>query len=133
MKESEVVAAIIENNNEVLCMERGQGKFEYVSFKYEFPGGKIEAGEEAAQALQRELNEEMDLDIDAQNMTFFYTVNHEYPDFKIKLHTFICRVKTRKFTMKEHVNFKWLPKNQLKTLEWAEADWPIVEELAKGC
>ena len=59
MKHYEVVAAVIEYDNKILCMQRDKGKFDYVSYKFEFPGGKVEAGEENHTALERELNEEM--------------------------------------------------------------------------
>ena len=58
MKHLDVVAAILEYDGKILCMERGQGKFDYVSFKYEFPGGKIEPGEAKHTAIERELREE---------------------------------------------------------------------------
>ena len=66
MKHYEVVAAVIEHDGKILCMQRNKGKFDYVSYKFEFPGGKVEAGEERHTALERELREEMDMDISGQ-------------------------------------------------------------------
>ena len=63
MKHYEVVAAVIEYEDKILCMQRGKAKFEYTSYKFEFPGGKVEAGEENHIALSRELSEEMDLNV----------------------------------------------------------------------
>ena len=60
MKHIEVVAGVIEHDGKILCMERDQGKYDYVSFKWEFPGGKIEEGETKEEALKRELQEEME-------------------------------------------------------------------------
>lgn len=129
MKELNVVAAILIYNNKILCAQRAEGKYEYISYKFEFPGGKLEEGETPEEALHRELIEEMDVDIDIDNMEFFHTVNHQYPDFKITMRSFICYVKNDKINLKEHVSIKWLEKNELNTLEWAAADWPIVEKL----
>ena len=63
MKTIEVVAAIIQNNNQILCVQRGPSKYAYVSHKYEFPGGKVEAGETKEQAIIREIKEELHIDI----------------------------------------------------------------------
>ena len=79
MKEIKVVAGIIENNGKILCMQRDKGKYDYVSFKWEFPGGKIEDGETNEKALKRELLEEMDLDVIVG--IYFCDVESTYPDF----------------------------------------------------
>ena len=131
MKHYEVVAAVIEYENKILCMQRGKAKFEYVSYKYEFPGGKVEAGEENHIALSRELNEEMDLDVTISEKDYLLTVDHTYPDFAITMHAYLCKVDTPDFVMKEHIDFKWLSASELDTLDWAEADKPIVEFLQK--
>ncbi len=81
MKHLEVVAAILEYDGKILCMERGQGKFDYVSFKYEFPGGKIEPGEAKHEAIERELREEMDVRVSVKEDDLYMTVHHDYPDF----------------------------------------------------
>lgn len=129
MKHYEVVAAVIEYENKILCMQRGKAKFDYVSYKFEFPGGKIEAGEENHTALERELYEEMDMDVSISEYDFLLTVKHTYPDFAITMHTYLCKVAKPDFVMKEHISFKWLSVTELDKLEWAEADKPIVEFL----
>ena len=129
MKHYEVVAAVIEFENKILCMQRGKAKFDYVSYKYEFPGGKVEAGEENHIALSRELREEMDLDVTISEKDYLLTVDHTYPDFAITMHAYLCKVDTPDFVMKEHVDFKWLSVSELDSLDWAEADNPIVEWL----
>ncbi|MBR5486591.1 MAG: (deoxy)nucleoside triphosphate pyrophosphohydrolase [Phascolarctobacterium sp.] len=131
MKHYEVVAAVIEYENKILCMQRGKAKFEYVSYKYEFPGGKVEAGEENHIALSRELSEEMDLDVTISEKDYLLTVDHTYPDFAITMHAYLCKVSTPDFVMKEHISFKWLPVSELGSLDWAEADKPIVKWLKK--
>ena len=131
MKHYEVVAAVIVFENKILCMQRGKAKFEYVSYKYEFPGGKVEAGEENHIALSRELNEEMDLDVTISEKDYLLTGDHTYPDFAITMHAYLCKVFTPDFVMKEHIDFKWLSASELGSLDWAEADKPIVKFLQK--
>ncbi len=132
MKHYEVVAAVIEYEEKILCMQRGEAKFEYVSYKYEFPGGKVEVGEENYTALERELKEEMDMNVSIGEDDYLLTVEHIYPDFAITMHAYLCKVDNPDFVMKEHVDYKWLSVSELDTLEWADADKPIVEWLMKG-
>ena len=129
MKHLEVVAAIIKYNDLILCMQRPVGKFDYVSLKFEFPGGKVEPGETNSQALMRELREEMAMKTDITEEDYFMTVTHQYPDFEITMHSFICSVDSQEFIRKEHVDHKWLPVEELDTLDWAPADQPIVNAL----
>jgi 8-oxo-dGTP diphosphatase len=131
MKHLEVVAAILEYKGKILCMERGKGKYDYVSFKYEFPGGKIEPGEAKHTAIERELREEMDIHVAVKEEDLYMTVNHTYPDFSITMHAFMCHLDTPDFIRKEHIDAKWLAPEDLPTLEWASADVPIMERLAK--
>lgn len=66
MNHIEVVAAIIYQKNKILCVRRGKHKFDYLSMKFEFPGGKIEKGESKEDALIREINEELEIKIEIQ-------------------------------------------------------------------
>lgn len=127
MKKIEVVAAIIKHDNTILCAQRGKNKLEYISEKYEFPGGKIELGETKKVALKRELIEE--LNIKPVIGDLFLSVVHQYPDFELTMHSFICEVDTKELTLTEHISHKWLKKEELHILDWAEADLPIVEKL----
>ena len=129
MKKLNVVAAIIQCGEETLCVQRGLAKFDYIQHKYEFPGGKVEEGETKESAIIREIKEELHLDI--LKPKFFSTVNHQYPDFHITMHSFICPVEHKDITLTEHVDQKWLTIDQLHTLDWAAADIPIVEKLQK--
>lgn len=126
-KHIEVVAAVIEHNGKILCMERDQGKYDYVSFKWEFPGGKIEQGETKEEALTRELREEMEMSVEIKG--HFLDVYHEYPDFTINMYSYLCEAKDTEFKMNVHHDFKWLEKENLKILDWAAADLPIVEKI----
>ncbi len=127
MKHIEVVAAVILNKNQYLCVQRNSSKYDYISYKYEFPGGKIEENETNEEALLREIKEELNLEIQIEK--HIITIKHTYPDFKISMNTYLCNSKTREITLNEHVNQKWLAKEDLPNLDWAEADLPIVNYL----
>ena len=129
MQHLEVVAAIIRYGDRFLCMQRDAGKHEYVSYKYEFPGGKVEPGESNPQALMRELSEEMDIRTDISEDDFFMTVHHQYPDLSITMHSYLCRVDRPDFVRRVHIDHQWLPAEQLDRLDWAPADQPIVRAL----
>lgn len=129
MKHYEVTAAIIIEAGEILCMQRNKGKYDYVSFKFEFPGGKVEPGETLEHALSRELKEEMDITISVKPEQFFMSVQHQYPDFYITMHSYLCPIDNRTFTRKEHLSHVWLKPDQLNILDWAPADVPIVRKL----
>jgi len=127
MNHYKVVAAVIEHNGEILCVQKGENKFNYLSYKYEFPGGKIEPGEHEEDALLREIMEELDLQI-----TIDYkiaVVNHQYPDFMVTLTAYLCFSASRELKLTEHINACWLSKERLKTLNWVGADQPVVERL----
>jgi len=127
MKKVEVVAAIIINNYQILSVQRPEHKLEYISKKYEFPGGKIEEKETKKEALQRELNEE--IAIIAKVGEHFITVNHKYPDFELTMHTYWVPLLSRDITLHEHIAQVWLNKDQLYNVDWAAADIPIVNKL----
>lgn len=126
----EVVAAVISDaEGKVLCMQRGNSRYAYTAYKYEFPGGKIEAGETPQEALRRELIEEMDLQVRVGRKVA--DVVHEYPDFRIRLQAYRCTAGSLHFRRKEHVAHQWLPLACLGELDWAEADRAIIDQLLK--
>lgn len=127
MKSIEVVAAIIYYKDSILCVQRGENKYPYISKKFEFPGGKMEIGETKIEAIKREIQEELNMNIHVQEE--FLTVVHEYPDFKITMHSFICKCKSQELNLTEHISMEWLPKDELLKLDWAAADIPIVNKL----
>jgi 8-oxo-dGTP diphosphatase len=127
MKKIEVVAGVIFCKNQVLCVQRPKNKLHYISEKFEFPGGKIEEGETKEEALHRELLEELNLSTKIKSL--FLTVIHEYPDFELTMHSFICEVESKELTLHEHIEEKWLTIDELTNLDWAAADIPIVEKL----
>jgi 8-oxo-dGTP diphosphatase len=122
-----VSAAIIVENKKILCVQRNKGKYDYISYKYEFPGGKLEEGENEEDALKREISEELNLEIDVAEK--FLVVTHEYLDFNLSMHSYLCKANTEKLFLKEHIDAKWLYKNELIELDWAAADLPIVSKL----
>ena len=122
-----VSAAIIIENKKILCVQRNKGKYDYISYKYEFPGGKLEEGENEEHALKREISEELNLEIDVAEK--FLVVTHEYLDFDLTMHSYLCKANTEKLVLKEHIDAKWLYKNELIELDWAAADLPIVSKL----
>ena len=127
MKEVHVAAAVIRSKEKILCVQRSENKLEYISKKWEFPGEKVEAGEELESTIKREILEELNVSINVRN--FLVQVNHEYPDFRLKMDTFICEIENGEPTLSEHLDLKWLTLSELSQLDWAAADIPIVEKL----
>lgn len=127
MKNITVAAAIIINNHKILCVQRNTNKYDYISLKFEFPGGKIEEGESKEQALMREIKEELNLDIKIESE--YLTVEHQYPDFHLTMHSFICSCENTMLELTEHIDYKWLSRDELIGLDWAAADIPIVNKL----
>ncbi|ELL0595652.1 MULTISPECIES: (deoxy)nucleoside triphosphate pyrophosphohydrolase [Vibrio] len=126
-KRIEVVAAVLKNEGEFLAVQRAPSKLDYVSEKWEFPGGKVEAGETLVAAITRELDEE--LRIAVTDPQFLLTIEHSYPDFDITMHCFVIEVPTRELELTEHIDSRWLSKDQLWDVDWAAADIPAVEKL----
>ena len=129
-KHYHVVGAIIEYEGKILCMQRPKGKFPSTDLKWEFPGGKIEAGETGPEALMRELQEEVDFMVSIEEEDYFATVHHVYPEFELTMDVYLCRVDDPHFVRKEHVDHCWLAPKDMPQLDWAAADRPIVEKLA---
>jgi len=126
-KTIEVVAAIIIYEGNILCTQRGKSKYDYISEKFEFPGGKIEKGETHKEAIKREILEELDMEISIDS--HYLTVNHEYPNFELIMHSYVCFANTLTLKLLEHISYVWLPKSELRKLDWAAADKPIVAKL----
>ena len=127
MKHIEVAAAVIVVENKILCVQRGKNKHDYISYKYEFPGGKLEKGETPEGAVIREVREELNLEITI--LQHFLTVKHSYPDFNITLHSFLCTCATRELTLTEHIDAKWMDRDLIAVLDWAEADIEVVDKI----
>ena len=131
MKVVTTVAGIIKNEKgEILCTLRDKGKYEYVSFKWEFPGGKLEEGETNQEALARELKEELDIEVNIGD--FFYQIEHDYPDFHLSMALYECQLISKEIKMNVHKGMKWLSPKDIMDLDWAEADFPAVELIYKN-
>ena len=128
MKKVEVVAGLIIKSGLVLCVQRGVNKYLYISNKWEFPGGKLEEGEDHKTALTREINEELHVVVNVGD--HMLTVEHQYPDFALTMHAYRCELfdESLPVTLTEHVALRWLKPTELSSaeLEWAAADVPIV-------
>jgi len=123
MKHITVVAAVIEKQGKILCVQRGVSSLHYISEKWEFPGGKIELGETEEEALLREIKEELEMEIVVEKK--IGTLTHQYPDFLLTMHAFHCTSKQEP-TLTEHIAFRWLNIRELKNIDWAAADVPVV-------
>ena len=130
MKTIQVVAAVLFRVGRVLCVQRAEHEKEYVSLKWEFPGGKVEVGESREETLVREIREELSVDIEVSE--FLMTVQHTYPDFHLTMHVFKCVLDQGEITLNEHVALKWLSIDELDQLDWAGADIPVVESLMQA-
>ena len=123
----EVVAAIIFFKNKVLVTQRKFHKNADFSYKFEFPGGKVEYNEDKITALRRELLEELNLEL--TNFKHFASYNYSYDIDKIKLHFFLSNVKELKLTLKVHQAYKLVTVRQLSQLDWLAADYEVIKKL----
>ena len=130
MKHLEVVGAVIQYDGKILCMQRGAGKYDYVSYKYEFPGGKVEAGESPRQALIREIREELATDITVGEQ--IGTIEYDYPAFHLSMDCFWCEVVRGDLVLKEAEDARWLTREELASVHWLPADLTIIPEIEKA-
>ena len=124
MKTIHVVAAVIRRDDRIFATQRGYGAFKD---GWEFPGGKVEAGETSREALAREIREELDTEIRVGEL--FETVEYDYPDFHLSMDCFICTVKAGGLVLKEHEAARWLTAETLETVEWLPADRGLIKKL----
>lgn len=124
MKNVKVVAAIIINNGKVFATQRGYGEFKD---GWEFPGGKIEIGETPEQALVREIQEELDTQINVKEK--IDTVEYDYPNFHLSMDCFMCNIIKGDLILKEHEAAKWLSKDELYSVDWLPADKGLIEKI----
>ena len=124
MKTIKVAAAIIVDGGRIFATQRGYGAFKD---GWEFPGGKVEAGETSREALAREIREELDTEIRVGEL--FETVEYDYPDFHLSMDCFICTVKAGGLVLKEHEAARWLTAETLETVEWLPADRGLIKKL----
>ena len=127
MKQIEVVAAIICQDNQIFATQRGYGDFKD---GWEFPGGKVEPGETPETALVREIREELAVEISVGEL--LTTVEYDYPNFHLTMHCYLCRLTGGELRLLEHQAARWLGKGELYSVEWLPADVgiiPLVERI----
>lgn len=125
MKMLHVVCAIIYNDDKILIAQRSERMA--LPLKWEFPGGKIEKGEDKNTALQREIKEELDMDIEVGEA--LEPIIYHYENFSISLYPYLCTSSSKKFIKREHREICWEKIENLKKYDWAAADVPVVNTL----
>ena len=124
------VAGIIEGaDGKILCTQRDKSKNDEVSFKWEFPGGKMEYGETAKQTIARELKEELDIVVKVEDL--FYTVEFDYPNFHLSMPVYKCKMLSKNYKLNVHKSAMWLEKSKILSLDWAPADLLIAKQIQK--
>ena len=136
MKTVSVVAAVILRENqqtgkkEIFATQRGYGEWKGW---WEFPGGKIEAGETPQDALVREIREELATEIRVGESVG--TIEYDYPSFHLSMRCFSCEVVSGKLELLEHESAAWLSAENLRSVKWLpadEADIDSVEAAIRG-
>ena len=120
-----VVCAIILHHNLILATQRGPGMD--LPGKWEFPGGKVDAGEREEEALIREIEEELALTV--RPMHRLQPSVHRYPTKTIELVPYICSLEKGEIRLLEHAACRWCTAADLPVLDWAEADVPVVNQV----
>ena len=127
MKTIRVVAAVIRDGDKIFATARGYG--EYKGW-WEFPGGKIEAGETPQQALAREIREELDTEIRVGEL--IDTIEYDYPMFHLSMDCFWADVVAGRLVLKEAEAARWLTKKTLETVPWLPADAFLIERIKEA-
>lgn len=124
MKTVRVVAAVIRDGDRIFATARGYG--EYKGW-WEFPGGKIEAGETPEEALVREIREELDTEIRVGAL--IDTIKYDYPTFHLSMDCFWAEVVAGRLVLKEAEDARWLTKETLESVQWLPADASLIEHI----
>ena len=126
MKELKVVAAVIFQDGKVFATQRGYGPYKD---GWEFPGGKIEAGESPEEALRREISEELETEIEVGEL--IDTIEYDCPDFHLSMKCFACRIISGDLHLVEHEAARWLNAGQLDSVDWLPADITLIPKIAR--
>ncbi|MCQ2401327.1 MAG: (deoxy)nucleoside triphosphate pyrophosphohydrolase [Lachnospiraceae bacterium] len=126
MKTVHVVAAVIRDGDQIFATARGYGDYKG---GWEFPGGKVEPGETSAQALVREIREELTAEIEVEE--FIRTLEYDYPAFHLSMDCFWCRVVSGELKLLEAQDARWLKKEELYSVNWLPADVELIPQIAE--
>ena len=127
MKSIRVVAAVIRDNDRIFATQRGYGNYKGW---WEFPGGKIEAGETPQEALKREIREELDTLVEVRDL--IARVEYDYPEFHLSMDCFWCTVLEGNLHLNEAEDARWLTKENLMSVKWLPADLEVLEVISKS-
>ncbi len=119
--------ALVDSDNRVLVAQRPQGKA--LAGLWEFPGGKVEAGERPEECLIRELAEELGIAVKEECLAPLTFASHGYEDFHLLMPLWICRRWEGTVTRKEHEALKWVRAGALRQLDMPPADAPLIPPL----
>ncbi len=126
MKTIEVAAAVIHDEGKILATQRGYGDFKG---GWEFPGGKIQPGESAEEAIVREIQEELQVCIRPEKL--LTTVEYDYETFHLTMHCFLASIIKGEIQLIEHEAMRWLTSDQLESVDWLPADIAVVAQLKR--
>ena len=124
MKTIRVAAAVIREKEKIFATARGEGD---LKGGWDFPGGKIEAGETPQEALKREIMEELETEISVGEL--IDTIEYDYPTFHLSMDCFWCEIISGKLVLKEAEAARWLEKADLDSVEWLPADVTLIEKI----
>ena len=127
MKSIRVVAAVIRDNDRIFATQRGYGNYKGW---WEFPGGKIEAGETPQEALKREIREELDTLVEVGDL--IACVEYDYPEFHLSMDCFWCTVLEGNLHLNEAEDARWLTKENLMSVKWLPSDLEVLEVISKS-
>ena len=125
MDKFDVVAAIIIKDDKYFIAQRNRNK--HMGLSWEFPGGKVEEGESFEIALKREIEEELNIEINIKNK--LGEENYQDDKINVKLHYYICSHINGEINLSEHENSAWVTKNEFKNYNFAEGDSDIINLL----
>jgi 8-oxo-dGTP diphosphatase len=119
--------ALIDADGRVLLAQRPEGK--PMAGLWEFPGGKVEAGELPEQSLIRELKEELAITVSEPCLAPLTFASHSYPDFHLLMPLYVCRRWEGTITALEGQKLAWVRPNRLRDYEMPPADIPLISHL----
>ena len=125
-KQIRVAAAVIRRDDKIFATQRGYG--DYKDW-WEFPGGKIEAGETPEEALVREIREELNTGITVEEL--LTNVEYDYPEFHLSMDCFWCRLEEGEPVLLEHEAARWLSLSELRQVNWLPADIIVIEKIER--